>query len=277
MLDLLSTVRRGAVPVSALVAAGRILDVEESAVRVALARLRADGRVESDERGLYRLRPGGVEAEVRSWRRIEERLRRWSGDWIGVVTAGLPRGRAAARHRGTALRFLGFRTLRPGLELRPDNLAGGVADTRERLLRLGLPPEAAALRLADLDPETERRARSLWDAPALVAGYRAMRRRLEESAARLPRLQAEAAMAESFLVGGEGIRLLVLDPLLPEPIVPAEERRALLATMKRYDRLGRRAWAGWLGGAKRLPDDLPAGIGAVPAHATSAPAAAEVS
>ena len=54
-------------------------------------------------------------------------------------------------------------------------------------------------------------------------------------------------MSESFRLGGEAIRLLVYDPLLPEPIVAPGERRALVEAMRRYDRLGRQAWAGWLG------------------------------
>jgi phenylacetic acid degradation operon negative regulatory protein len=53
-------------------------------------------------------------------------------------------------------------------------------------------------------------------------------------------------MAESFLLGGRVIRQLVLDPLLPEPLAPESERRALAQALRRYDRAGRRAWAGFL-------------------------------
>jgi phenylacetic acid degradation operon negative regulatory protein len=67
-------------------------------------------------------------------------------------------------------------------------------------------------------------------------------------------------MAESFRLGGAAIRQIVLDPLLPEPIVPAAERRALVEAVRRYDRIGRRVWAGWLGAD--LPDSIlaPAGV-----------------
>ena len=51
-------------------------------------------------------------------------------------------------------------------------------------------------------------------------------------------------MVESFLLGGRVIRQLVLDPLLPEPILPVGERDALAGAMRRYDRLGRACWAG---------------------------------
>jgi hypothetical protein len=67
-------------------------------------------------------------------------------------------------------------------------------------------------------------------------------------------------MRESFLIGGEGIRQLVLDPLLPEPIVASAERRALAEAMQAYDRIGRRAWQGWLGAAEPDPERCPADV-----------------
>jgi phenylacetic acid degradation operon negative regulatory protein len=67
-------------------------------------------------------------------------------------------------------------------------------------------------------------------------------------------------MVESFTLGGDAIRRLVLDPLLPEPIVPARERRVLIAAARRYDALGRRVWAGWLGEAAEHAEASPAGV-----------------
>ena len=69
-----------------------------------------------------------------------------------------------------------------------------------------------------------------------------MREALAASERRLPRLATERAMVETFTLGGRAIRELVLDPLLPEPIVPAAERRALVDGMRRYDRVGRDCW-----------------------------------
>jgi phenylacetic acid degradation operon negative regulatory protein len=246
VLDLLSTLPRGAMPVRTLVDAGALFGLAGNNVRVALARLLASGLVERDERGLYRLgtRAEGVSRQVASWRTVEERVRPWAGGWVGVHTAGLARGdRRAARLRTRALRLLGFRTLVPGLELRPDNLAGGVAAVREQLGRLGIDPETPVFALGELDAATDARARRLWHPLALRAGYRKMRAAIAESEARLPDLAIEAAMAESFRIGGQAIRQIVLDPLLPEPIVPAAERAALVAAMRRYDRVGRSCWA----------------------------------
>lgn len=245
ILDLLSTVGGRTMPVRALVTAAGLFEIEENSIRVTLARLLAAGTLERDERGEYRLGRAAeaVQQEVVSWRRIEERARPWQGGWIGVHLPAASRGpRTEARRRERALRFLGFRALTPGLEVRPDNLAGGLADVCGRLVKLGLAAAVPVFVIAELDPRLEARARTLWDTPALVARYRESCRALGESEARLPELTLEHAMAESFLLGGRVIRDLVYDPLLPEPIVPQAERRALVAAMQRYDRIGHGYW-----------------------------------
>jgi len=249
ILDLLSTLRRGAMPVRALVGAAARFGITENNLRVALARLLRSGRVERDERGRYRLGPAAqaVNRRIASWPRAEGRLRRWNGRWVGVLTDRLPRGsRTACRRNQRALRLLGFRSLEPGLEIRPDNLAGGVASVRETLVGLGLDPAAPVVGLGDLDPEREARARACWDAEALVGALREARRAIEASAARLPSLSASEAMVESFERGGAALRTIILDPLLPDLLVPGDERRALVEAMKGYDRLGRAAWRGFL-------------------------------
>ena len=75
-------------------------------------------------------------------------------------------------------------------------------------------------------------------------------------------------MAESFLVGGVAIRRLVLDPLLPDEIVPSAERHRLIESMRRYDRLGREIWSGWLGEPRADTLPLPAGVAPAPGLAT---------
>jgi len=76
-------------------------------------------------------------------------------------------------------------------------------------------------------------------------------------------------MVESFTLGGRVIRSLVHDRLLPEPLVPAEERRAVVAALRRYDRAGRRSWARFLArhGAPHAPIDLPVDGARAVAHA----------
>ncbi len=275
VLDLLSTLRGGFMPVSALVAAGGLFDLRENSVRVAVARLLASGQVERDERGRYRLGAGAepIDRRVRSWSRPDERMRDWDGSWVAVHTAALPRGRRRAqRQRARAQRLLGFQALRPGLQLRPDNLRGGVAGLRDELHALGLEAGALVFRMDALDAAEDARARGLWDVVALCQGYARSLRDLEASERQLPRLDEGQAMVESFLVGGRVIRQLVLDPLLPDAIVPGADRRALVEALRRYDQLGRQCWAAFLDrhGARgaRTPVDsrMPDGAGRLGIH-----------
>jgi len=255
VLDLLSTLRRGAMPVRALVEAAALFGIEGNSLRVALARMLAAGVVERDERGQYRMgtAAGEINAYVAGWRHLDERMRRWDGGWVGVHGAEDVAANGTRRRGERALRFLGFRTLSPGLAIRPDNLAGGLDATRAALHGLGLSESALVFVLRELDPVAEARARRLWDVATLRRTLRASRATLEKSAKRLPRLAAPDAMRESFLLGGAALRQLALDPLLPPEIQPADEREALAAEMARYDRLGRAAWAGFLDRFGTLP------------------------
>jgi len=269
-LDLLSTCGGRAAPVGALIEAARLFEIADNALRVALARLHSDGMVVRDERGRYRLGPSAqpVHRQIIGWRSIERRLRPWTGDWIGVHIARpggtRPVDRRSDSKRARSLHMLGFRTLATGLEIRPDNLVGGVSGARERLADLGLhsgasgAPDVCVFRLTSLDADAEISARTLWNTERLRVEYRDLTTRLERSAERLATLAPGDAMRESFELGGEGIRHLVLDPLLPEPFAPVDERRALLDTMCRYDELGRQCWSDWLGGER--VDRLPAGV-----------------
>ena len=53
-------------------------------------------------------------------------------------------------------------------------------------------------------------------------------------------------MVETFVLGGEVLRTLAFDPLLPEPILPASAVDDLVREMRAYDRLGRDVWRRFL-------------------------------
>src|SRR5215470_10530820 len=98
VLDLLSSLRGGSMPVGALVAAAALFGIPENGLRVAVTRLLAAGALLRDERGRYRLGPAAAALDERvvAWRRLEERASRWSGAWLAVRREGLPRGRGQA-------------------------------------------------------------------------------------------------------------------------------------------------------------------------------------
>jgi phenylacetic acid degradation operon negative regulatory protein len=253
ILDLLSTLRRGTMPVRALVEAGSLLGIEENNIRVSLARLYASHRIERDERGRYRLGPAvaAISHQLRSWRDLDSRVRAWNGEWIAVHQPRLGRG-PARRRRERALGLIGFRELETGFSLRPDNLRGGLPIVRSQLIALASGTDAQDCALGrvfivrDLDPTTDFEVRSLWDAAAIADEARAAIESLRESESRLSGLPNDEAMAETFLVGGRALRQLVRHPLLPAEILAPEPLTNLLTAMKRYDLLGRDAWARFL-------------------------------
>src|SRR5262245_4447673 len=123
-------------PVGSLVAAAGRLGIPENGMRVAVTRLLGAGELARDERGRYRLGPAALPLDVRivSWRHLEDRPVRWTGGWIAVHRAGLPRGRSeVARRTERALRLLGFAELARDPALRPDNSHGRLAQVRDAL------------------------------------------------------------------------------------------------------------------------------------------------
>jgi len=242
----------GGAPLSArdAVRACALFGIAASGVRVALARLAADGLVEPVERGAYRLgrKASTLAADVAAWRAAGTRAREWTGEWVAVHVGALGRSdRAALRRRDRALGLLGLRELEHGLHLRPDNLAGGVEAARERLTRLGLQRDAAVFQASGFDAGRERRARSLWEGRALERGYRATRARLDRWLAGSGRLDLDTAARESFLLGDEAIRRLVFDPLLPAPMVDEQARADFVEAVVRFDAAGQAIWKEFLG------------------------------
>ena len=248
VLDILSTLRGHSAPVRLLVAAAEVFGIDSNATRVAITRLLSCGLIERDERGAYRT--GAAAAPIlhrlNSWRRIETRTREWDGTWIGAAPDVSGNSKDTRTVGTRALEFTGMREFSPGLWIRPNNLDGGLAAAREALLALRLTQDCPVFTLRDFDAVGEARARALWDAAAIRSQYRGLSGDLERSSAQLLQMDERRAMAESFLLGGEAIRRIVLDPLLPDAIVPTAERDNLVHAMMAYDEVGRRCWAGFL-------------------------------
>jgi len=227
-----------------LLTIGGLFGFNANAMRVAIARLVADGRLESDERGSYRLAPAAaiLHQHVEEWRRGEARMRSWRDEWLAVA---LPTGAARATRRTSlsALSRLGLREGLPGVWVRPDNLQQPYDHTTERLRGLGLEDGAELFRARDFSAQTQERfASELWPARALQRGYETALKNLERSLAQLDGMPRETALVQSYLLGGEAIRVLATDPLLPEPIMAGATRAALTEAMLRYDAVGHALW-----------------------------------
>jgi phenylacetic acid degradation operon negative regulatory protein len=259
VLDVLSTLGERAAPVRFLVAVTAIFGIDANATRVAIARLLASGLLQRDERGAYRLSPAAdpVAQRLRNWHTLPERVRPWDGTWLAAALA-LPVGSRECRSAAQqALEFSGMREFSSCLWIRPDNLEGGIEAARSSLVALGLPVGTPLFCIRDFDPACDERARGLWDTQAMRREYRAACAEMERSAVTLTFLEAREAMAESFLLGGAAIRRLVLDPLLPDELIPAAERKALVDATIRYNAVGRRCWAEFLARHGVVPIDPP--------------------
>jgi len=230
-------------PVRRLLQVCGLFGFKDNAARVAIARLVADGMLDSDRPGAYRIgsRAAALGAHVEQWRLGEARMVAWDGGWLSVAL-GPASDRKARRGSLKALERLGFRQALPALWLRPDNLAAGLDDTRQRLADLGLEAQAQSFTCRDLAQGFERRLRELWPVQALLKAQRRALHELERSQRRLESMDEDAALVESYLVGGAAIRVLATDPLLPDSLMPAQTRAVLTQRMLEYDRIGHRLW-----------------------------------
>ena len=224
---------------------GIALGFSEQSLRMALTRLVEQSVAANTGRGRYRLSPSGeaMRDEVRKWRHLDDVAKPWSGAWIGVFDAAIPRSdRAALRRHERAMRLRGFRELQGGLWIRPANLRDSVAELRDHLRALGLHPAALVVGLNDLDDDVRAKATSLWNTAAMLATYRALTEELLASKNKLDRLPLDTAAAESMVLGRDVIRHINLDPVLPEELMPQRALINLIRTMTDYDQNARQIW-----------------------------------
>jgi phenylacetic acid degradation operon negative regulatory protein len=246
VIDFLSNRYPREMSAAEILGVGAALGFTEQSLRMALTRLVEGAVAANTGRGLYRLSGSGeaMRLEVRKWRNLDDLAKPWSGAWIGVFDAGVPRSdRAALRRHERAMRLRGFRELQGGLWIRPANLRDSVAALRDQLRALGLHPAALVAGLNDLDDNSREKATGLWDTAAMLATYRALADELLASKTRLERLPLlDTAAAESMVLGRDVIRHINLDPVLPEELMPQRALKNLITTMSDYDQQARQIW-----------------------------------
>lgn len=245
VLDFLSNRSPREIPAQVLVAAGEVFGLSEQNVRMALARLVEHAAAIRTGRGRYRLSDSGeaMRRETRRWKHVAELTQPWSGAWIAVHDAMVPRSdRTAMRRHQRAMRLRGFRELSEGLWIRPANLRGSIGELRNDLRSIGLHPDALVFGLHDLDEQARAKATSLWDTASLIASYKALADALRASTERLCRMSLESAAAETLILGRDVIRHINLDPLLPEELMDQRPLQALIRAISDYDKVGKNIW-----------------------------------
>ena len=175
--------------------------IREPTLRVALTRMVGGGDLVRSDDG-YRLSDRLLARQRRQDDALNPATRDWNGDWITVVITAVgteARTRAALR---TALMDHRFGELREGMWLRPDNLDGqlpAIADGRVRVLRTR-------------DDNPEDLACQLWD---LAAWSKTGHRLLRE-------MTAATDVPDQFIVAAAMVRHLLVDPVLPAGLLPAD-------------------------------------------------------
>ncbi len=240
ILDLLRSARSRPYAAGALIEAGALFGFSENTIRVTLSRLASRGTIDSPSRGRYQLsrQTDALNEFVERWRLGEARVRPWQpGQWLFAH----PGPAAAGSH--WALTALGFRAIRDGLWVRPDNLALSLSELRTLGGGIGLGADVLLLAgIPEGEPVPDAWA-AVWRPDQLGAGYRQTRERLEASASGLADLPPEQARVECFRLGGEAIHRLAKDPLLPAELVDSNARRELWQVLLRYDVQGKEIWA----------------------------------
>lgn len=185
-----------------LVASASLVGFAEPTVRVALSRMTAAGDLVRRGDGRYALSDRLVERQGRQDAAVHPRTRDWDGDWEMVVvtaTGREPADRAELRQRLADLRLA---ELREGVWTRPANLERAwPADLDGVCERFVARPEGDQVALAA----------GLWDLDGWAATAREL---LEGAEATDPTLR--------FTACATSVRHLLMDPVLPEDLLPAD-------------------------------------------------------
>jgi phenylacetic acid degradation operon negative regulatory protein len=188
-----------ALPIRALIRVGALFGIAERATRVALTRMVKDGDVAVAD-GVYRLSDRLVRRQAKQDEISCPQTREWSGRWQMAVVTGTARPlaeRVALRKSMVAFRMA---ELREGIWLRPDNLSQKPAEALADQCMFFASEYGDARGLSE----------QLWDLPGWAL-----------EAHRLLELLDEAdELVEGFMATAEVIRHLLLDPYLPDQLLP---------------------------------------------------------
>jgi phenylacetic acid degradation operon negative regulatory protein len=186
-------------PVRALVKVGTLFGIAERTTRMALTRMVADGDVVAND-GVYRLTERLLRRQARQDALTSPQVKDWNGAWTMAVVTGPARPlpeRVALRKAMVDLRLA---ELREGVWIRPDNLrqeTDGVVGEQCRCFTARY-------------PRSDELVRELWDLDAWAVDARTL------SVA----LAGAAGLVEGFLAIAQVVRHLLLDPYLPQALLP---------------------------------------------------------
>lgn len=241
ILDLLRTSKPRALPVRLLIDTGAIFSISENALRVNLNRLIKRDVISQDSRGYYQVSEATspLRLWVSKWRDGELRIRPWQQQWLTLQLSRDLKVKAMAHVRRAAYRF-GFRQYWGDCWIRPDNLQTSSSELGRLLTQLSGENNFMLMSVSHFESEYDPRA--LWSAPHLEQNYRRQIALLTASLESIESADLEKKFRDSFILGGNCIHTLAIDPLLPLEMIDTELRSELTQLMKSYDRLCRPFW-----------------------------------
>ena len=218
-----------------LIEVGDLFDINANSIRVTLTRLKSSGLVELDVRGSYRLnwQYDPVRDWIDTWSEGEARVVEWDRQWLCILPPADLTAKNARLLEYAATR-LGFKKLADRAWLRPNNLAMPISKTIELLEAMSGCSDLTITKVSEVHSAGETPAiTSLWSSDELEGKYRDLTQRLNQSMKDLEDADEKQALRDSFLIGGNAIRRLALDPLLPAEIIDVEVREEFTrCTMK---------------------------------------------
>lgn len=249
ILSMLLVMNKFSAPIKILVEIGEIFGFTSNTMRVTTARLIREGKIESDERGLYRLGDTStpISEFIMSWKMGEKRLIPWDGTWnCCLLTPTSAQARVANKK---ALDHLGFIEGMPNFWIRPNNLKMGISGIRTMAQRFGVHERSVFYTAHDFEPALEDQWQQyLWPVENLMQSQRLITKKLKKSQTQLKKYPSKNALMECYIMGSEAVHLLVTDPLLPEEIMPCKPRIQLTEVMLKYNELGKEIWMNQIGG-----------------------------
>ena len=260
LLDVLRSTHSTAWPVKKLIEVAGMFGIKESAVRVTLSRLVVRGLIETSEHGSYLIKRAydPVRNWIDDWKKGEERLTNWNGQWLCIYPPPKIR-KKDWQSLDKAAQRLGFRVVQDRMWARPDNLAMPLQTMNELLEAMsGLTHLMYATVVKLHVDDSELTLEALWNRSELEQEYRLCIKDLQHCMRQQKDPEGLAALKESIEVGGNAIRLLALDPLLPESMIDKNLRVELNATTLKYNSMYHAAWTAFLDSdsIERVPINL---------------------
>jgi phenylacetic acid degradation operon negative regulatory protein len=234
-------------PIKELVEVGLIFGISANAIRVNTARLLAKNAVKQDERGSYALSDNHCAPNdlLHSWRQGDSRIKPWQGGWLQVSISPNVNGKILKNIEHACLRF-GFQMLWANLWLRPNNLVLDEIQLRRQLVSLAGDYADESIVLSVCASVSRAQGlpalASLWPTKAIEGSYNNHIEILQRSIKSLGKKTSNELLRETFILGGEGIHLLSLDPLLPAEIINVALRQQLTQLVIDYDAMAKPFW-----------------------------------